>query len=227
MLMRRVLADDRELMKCVEKARNEEQEMLRGKLIAASVEQDIMPEDEQFDVEQIQNKFKLMRETNQRFQEFVQNFQQNEKFLSHKLRNMHVDFGQGSGSDPAPIEETSIKIDLIQVCEEEVSRQQRPSLPSESYQQQRRPQIDSGSSLVKGRSSTSIDNHKPYAVRGDWIDISYDESSSSNNFKSPMRSAEGNVGKSSKNLPPIEAFIHETGYKHQVIYLSCESPILN
>lgn len=65
MLMRRVLADDRELMKSVDKARSEEQDMLRGKVVTGSIEQDIMPEDEQqFDVEKIQHKFKLMRETN-------------------------------------------------------------------------------------------------------------------------------------------------------------------
>lgn len=147
---------------------------------------------------------------------------------------MHVEFGQGSGGEAAVIEDVSIKFDLIQTCNNEVSKQQRLSLPSQEYDQQRlqndqsRLQIDSRSIPVsKGRSNTSVDQHKPGAVKGDWVDISYDGSSSSNNFKSPMRSSDGNKGANAKNLPPIEAFIHETGYKHQVIYLSCESPILN
>lgn len=111
MLMNQILTQDKKMMKMVDKAKLEEEQMIKGKSPLGAyetVEQDIMPEDE-FDVEKVQNKFKLIKDTNQRFQEFVQNFQQNEKFLSQKFRHLQVDFGLQTESS----EEDHLKVNLL------------------------------------------------------------------------------------------------------------------
>lgn len=79
--------------------------------------------------------------------------------------------------------------------------------------------------VPKTRTSVlSKDHRKPGLIKGDWVDVSNDESFESLK-QSPTRSHDGKS--SQKSQAPIEQFIHETGYKHQVIYLSCDSPILN
>lgn len=65
-------------------------------------------------------------------------------------------------------------------------------------------------------------------MKGDWVNVSNEESfdSKNNQRPSPFRKSESRCSLG-RNSPPIEQFIHETGYKHQVICLSCETPILN
>ena len=65
-------------------------------------------------------------------------------------------------------------------------------------------------------------------IKVETIDVTNDESIDNISAFSPPRSQEGRLSNQTLgNQTPIEKFIHDTGYKHQVIYLSCESPILN
>lgn len=97
MLMSQILSDDKQLMKMVDKARLEDEQRIKGKqplgTFGPVIEQDICPDNAEFDVEEIQDEFKMIKDTNQRFQEFVNNFQQNEKLFSTKFREMKVDYG--------------------------------------------------------------------------------------------------------------------------------------
>ena len=75
------------------------------------LEQDILPE---FDSRDIENKFKIFKETNQIFQDFVIKFQQNEKIISFKLKNHKFDNGLLSFVDSHNEIQDIVSINLLE-----------------------------------------------------------------------------------------------------------------
>ena len=167
-------------------------------------------------------KFKTIKSMNDRFRNFVTSFQQNERLLSTKFKSTKIIYDDGlfdKGLDlkvSLELNESALVLNL----------QKRPS---------RRSLIEESTNLSGSKSARDpFSEEEPFEMEDGGSSKHYRAKALSgdvNNESFSNFSEEDLMGTldplEKTEITLIEKFINEIGYKHQIIQLSCQVPILS
>lgn len=164
-------------------------------------------------------KFKSIKSMNDRFRNFVTSFQDNEKILAQKFKASKI-----VNDDGLLEKDLDLKIPLNAT---DAPLQKRPS-------RRHLTDTDFGSGCKSARNRAELDpifsEELPFATEGNLtgrVTVRAKAHSGDLNDESFSGFSEEEKEPEASQITHIEKFINEIGYKHQIIQLSCQVPILS